>query len=84
VFAQDADKWKLTGGRWRQSARPDQQGQFKIADLPPGDFYAVAVEYVGEGEWTDPEWMARAVRDATKFTLGEGATKTLDLKLLKS
>jgi len=84
VFAQDADKWKLNGGRWRQSARPDQQGQFKIADLPPGDFYAVAVEYVGEGEWTDPEWMARAVRDATKFTLGEGATKTLDLKLLKS
>ena len=84
AFAQDSDKWKLTGNRWRQSARPDQQGLFKIADLPPGEYFAVAVEYVGEGEWTDPEWLTRAAKDATKFTLVEGDTKTLDLKLLKS
>jgi Carboxypeptidase regulatory-like domain len=80
VFPEDTQKWTLTGSRWRSSARPDQQGQFKIADLPPGDYLAIAVEYVGEGEWTDPEWLARAVKNATKFTLAEGGTKTLDLK----
>ena len=29
----------------------------------------------------DPEWLARAARKATKFTLDEGAAKTLDLKI---
>ena len=31
----------------------------------------------------DPEWLARAVKDAHKFTLEEGSAKTLELKLLK-
>src|SRR4029077_8704725 len=72
VFPEDQQKWALTGSRWRSSARPDQQGQFKIVDLPPGDYLAVAVEYVGQGEWNDPEWLARAAKNATKFTLSEG------------
>jgi Carboxypeptidase regulatory-like domain len=81
VFPEDREKWTVAAGRWRASARPDQQGQFKIDSLPPGSYLAIAVEYVPEGEWSDPEWIARAVKKATPFTLGEGASKTLDLKL---
>ena len=33
--------------------------------LPPGAYLAIAVEYVAEGEWMDPEWLARAARKAT-------------------
>ena len=84
VFPEDREKWTVSAGRWRASARPDQQGQFKIASLPPGSYLAIAVEYVPEGEWADPEWIKRAVRKATPFTLGEGAIKTLDLKLAGS
>jgi protocatechuate 3,4-dioxygenase beta subunit len=84
VFPEDREKWTVSAGRWRASARPDQQGQFKIASLPPGSYLAIAVEYVPEGEWADPEWIKRAVRKATPFTLGEGASKTLDLKLAGS
>jgi hypothetical protein len=83
VFPEDSEKWTLANTRWMSSARADQQGQFKIANLPPGRFLAVAVEYVPQGEWMDPEWLTRAVKEATKFTLDEGAAKTLDLKLLK-
>ena len=81
IFPEDQTKWGLAQNRWTSTARPDQQGQFKINNLPPGAFYAIAVDYVAQGDWSDPEWMARAAKRATRFTLDEGAAKTLDLKL---
>jgi hypothetical protein len=81
VFPDDDAKWTLSDSRWASSARPDQQGQFKVADLPAGTYRAVAVEYVAQGEWRDPEWLRRVTSKATKFTLDEGATRTLDLRL---
>jgi protocatechuate 3,4-dioxygenase beta subunit len=81
VFPEDQQKWMLPQNRWMASARPDQEGQFRFSNLPPGQYYAIAVEYVAQGEWQDPEWLARAARTATKFTLDEGASKTLQLKL---
>ena len=84
VFAEDATKWTMPLTRWTASSRPDQDGRFKFANLPPGAYYAIAVEYVAQGEWSDPEWLARAAKKATRFTLDEGAAKTLDLKLAGS
>jgi hypothetical protein len=81
VFPEDPQQWTMTNSRARGSARPDQQGQFKLTSLPAGAYLAIAVDYVAEGEWMDPEWLARAARKATKFTLDDGAAKTLDLKL---
>jgi protocatechuate 3,4-dioxygenase beta subunit len=81
VFAEDPQKWTLSGSRWTTSARPDQDGRFKFANLPPGAYYAIAVEYVAQGEWGDPEWLTRASKKATRFTLDEGTAKALDLKL---
>jgi Carboxypeptidase regulatory-like domain len=81
IFAEDQAKWTLPLNRWTQSARPDQEGRFKLNNLPPGDYYAIAVDYVAQGEWSDPDWLARASKKATKFTLDDGGTKTLDLKL---
>jgi hypothetical protein len=81
VFAESQARWTLPGNRWISSARPDQDGRFKFGHLPPGAYYAIAVEYVAQGEWSDPEWLARAAKKATRFTLDEGVAKTLDLKL---
>jgi protocatechuate 3,4-dioxygenase beta subunit len=81
VFPEDRQQWAVSNDRTRGSARPDQQGKFKFMSLPPGAYLAIAVEYVAEGEWADPEWLARAAKKATGFTLVEGAPKTLDLKL---
>jgi hypothetical protein len=84
VFPEDPSKWSLAMNRWMSSSRPDQDGRFKISNLPPGPYYALAVEYVAPGESSDPEWLARAAKKATRFTLDEGASKTLDLKIAGS
>jgi hypothetical protein len=81
VFPEDPQKWAATDSRWMATARPDQQGRFKIASLPSGSFLAIAVEYVAQGDWRDPVWLERAAKTATLFRLDEGATKVLDLKL---
>ena len=81
VFPEDQARWALPMNRWTASSRPDQDGRFKFNNLPAGAYYAIAVEYVAQGEWSDPEWLARAAKKATRFTLDEGATKVLDLKL---
>ena len=75
VFAEDPAKWTLPLNRWTASSRPDQDGRFKFSNLPPGAYYAIAVEYVAQGEWSDPEWLARAAKKATRFTLDEGAVE---------
>ena len=56
VFAADSSKWS-EDSRFVRSARPDQQGQYQIKGLPAGDYLAVAVEYVQEGMWNDPEYL---------------------------
>ena len=81
IFPEDQAKWTLPMNRYTSSARPDQEGRFRFTNLPAGAYQAIAVEYVASGEWTDPEWLARAARKATRVTLDEGAAKALDLKL---
>jgi hypothetical protein len=81
IFPDEPAKWVLPMNRWTASARPDQEGRFRFNNLPPGSYNVIAVEYVASGEWSDPEWLARAAKAATRLTLEEGASKTLDLKL---
>jgi len=81
IFAEDQQKWALPQNRWMASARPDQDGRYRVTSLPPGRYFAIAVDYVAQGEWQDPEWLANAAKKATAFSLDEGASKTLDLRL---
>ena len=60
-------------------ANPD--GRFKTTGLPPGEYFAVALESVDTGEVTDPESLNRLETRAARFALGEGETRTLDLRL---
>jgi len=59
--------------------KPD--GRFTITGLVPGDYYAVAVDSIDPTETGDPEFLDRAASRATRFSLGDGETKVLDLKL---
>ena len=81
VFSEMPDHWRLPMTRWVQGARPDQDGRFKIQNLPAGSYYAVAVDYLPQGEWGDPEILDRLKSHARRFSLDDGGTQALDLKL---
>jgi hypothetical protein len=82
VFPEDSDKWTHPS-RYLRSARADQEGLFKIRALPPDvQYYAVAVDYIEEGQGGDPEFLREMVDRATRFTIASGELKALDLKLL--
>ena len=80
VFAQDSSRWK-SPSRYVEIAHADNDGRFKILGLPPGDYYAVAMEHI-EGDWNTAENFDALHTQATMFSLSESETKTLDLKLL--
>jgi protocatechuate 3,4-dioxygenase beta subunit len=84
VFSESPEHWRMPMTRWVTGTRPDQDGRFKITNLPAGQYYAIAVDYVPQGEWGDPELLDRLKSKAKRFTLDEGAAQTLDLKLVTS
>ncbi len=80
LFARDSDK-RRPPSRYIRVIRSDQEGRFKVTGLPAAEYLALAVDSVDAGEASDPEFLDRIQTLATRFTLGEGETKTLDLKL---
>jgi len=81
IFAEDPTKWTVPMTRFVTGTRPNQDGRFQVKNLPPGSYYAVALDYIAQGEWNDPEVLERLKERATRFTLDEGKVETLDLKL---
>jgi len=82
VFPDDSAKWVFPS-RFVKTARADQQGQFRIRGLPSDDRYlAVAVDYLEDGEGTDPQFLEQIKDRATRFSLGEGESKGIDLKIV--
>jgi hypothetical protein len=84
AFSQDSDRWKDTNSRYIRTGRPDQDGRFKISGLPSGDYLLIAVDHINPGESSDPEFLERIRTKATRFSLSEGETKSIDLKLNSS
>ena len=81
VFAVDAGKW-TDGSRYVRSMRTDQGGSWLIKGLPPGDYFAIALDYVEDGMWNDPDYLGSLQPGALKFAIGEGEAQTLSLKLV--
>jgi hypothetical protein len=80
VFADDAERW-FEGSRWVQTARPDDQGFYRVVGLPPGVYLAVALEYVEDDAWTDPGFLESLRPQAKRLTLSDAAAQTVPLRL---
>ena len=81
VFSDDEEQWTVPQTRYIAGVRPDQDGRFQFRNLPPGSYHAVAVDYIEQGAWGDPDLLKQLREKASTFSLNEGETKTLDLKL---
>jgi hypothetical protein len=80
VFAADSTKW-YDGSRFVRAVRPDQKGRYQIAGLLPGEYLAVAVDYVEQGLWNEAEYLESLRQHAQKVTLADGS-RTITLKLV--
>ena len=82
VFPEDSARWR-EGSRAIRSARPDQNGEFSIKGLPPGNYLVAALDYVQEGQWNDPEFLEGLKAGAERVSLAESESKRVDLTLKK-
>jgi hypothetical protein len=80
LFAQDPVRWTVQT-RYFGVARPGADDLYH-ARLLPGDYYAVAMSDVEPNAWTDPEFLTLARERATTFSIADGETKTMDLRLV--
>jgi len=81
AFAQDRDRLEANSARYVATGRPDQEGRFRIRTLPPGTYHLIALEYVDPGQTGDPEYLESLRPAASSVSMGQGETKTLDLRL---
>ncbi len=81
-------------GRWRdarvssrtfRSARPSTAGAYALPNVPPGDYYIVAIRDEDAGDWPDAQFLARlsAAATAVKVTPSQQASVTLKAGVLK-
>jgi hypothetical protein len=81
VFPADPSRW-YENARAIRATRPDQQGRWQIKALPSGDYLAVAMEYMEVDAWQDPEFLESLRRHGTKFTLADGGSQTVSLRVV--
>jgi hypothetical protein len=67
-----------------KSGSTDQNGNFQILDLGPGDYFAAAWEDIDSGLLEYPEFLAQFQNEAAAVTLEDGGRASADLKLIPS
>lgn len=81
VFPGDTDMWGSSGlmPRRLRSARATPSGEYSF-NLPPGDYYVLAVPEDQSADWQDAVFLEAASRVAVRVRIGEGERKTQDLR----
>jgi hypothetical protein len=83
VFAADTSRWTYPS-RYLRTVQADEKGVFRISGLPGNERYlAVAVDYLEDGEGSDPEFLERIQDRAVPFTLGDAERRSISVPLLR-
>ena len=80
LFPEDHRKW-AEGSRLTRSTRPDLKGAFEFRNVIPGDYLAVPLHYVREGDWADPEFLENLRDKAKRVRVDETGTPPIALVL---
>jgi hypothetical protein len=81
IFPLNSERWGMQS-RYFRAVRPDTNGRYNARNLPPSDEYGiVAVRNLDPGQSSDPAFLTRARDEAKPFSLAEGETKTVDIRL---
>jgi hypothetical protein len=80
VFPQNQSLW-LPNSRRVVSTRSAESGSYRIAGLPPGDYYVCALSELDTALQTEPSYLEQFVPSSIKITLGEGEKKVQSLRI---
>jgi protocatechuate 3,4-dioxygenase beta subunit len=81
VFPANEKLWTFQS-RFIKAARPDQEGRYRVTALPgPESYLVVALQGLEDSQAGDPEFLATIKDLATEVELGEGESKSSDVKL---
>lgn len=80
VFPQDSDKW-TPNSRYMRTSRPDQDGRYKVTGVPAGQYLVIALDYLDQNDWNDKDFLEKIRSKATTFSLNDGETKSVDLRI---
>ncbi len=81
VFPANRDRWTFQS-RYIRTMRPDTNGRYSVKNMPPSeDYLIIAVQNLEQGQGSDPEFLTRAREEAKGFSLNEGETRAVDVRL---
>ena len=80
VFPANDKLWTYQS-RFIKAARPDQSGRFQMSALPAEDYLVVALQGLEDGQAGDPDFLATIKDQGTRFSIADGETKAVDVKL---
>jgi hypothetical protein len=80
IFPQDRRNWGYLS-RYVRMSRPNPDNQYRV-QVPPGEYLAIAVDVLEEGEWSEPDFLERVRERAVRLSLAEGDHQPLDLTLI--
>lgn len=63
------------------TARPDQHGEYRVRNLPAGEYLAIAIAALETGRERDPSLLQQFVPFATRLTVGNGGRMEVTLEL---
>jgi hypothetical protein len=66
-----------------QQVSADKSGAFTLVNLPAGDYFVAAIPLERSALWQDPKSLETLARSATRVTLGQGESRTADLRTVQ-
>lgn len=81
LFPEDPGKWNVWS-RFIHTARPDQNGEFRLT-APPGQYFIAAVTAVAQDQWFDADFLRQLKAAAMQVTLEPRVARALSLKVAK-
>lgn len=82
VFPTDPSLWTMPH-RGIRSSRPDSDGAFEIAGLPPGDYHVAAVSELDPAELFERSFLIDLIGAALPVTLGPGELRIQSVRVMR-
>jgi hypothetical protein len=85
VFPAESSAWTGYGSSSRrfQTTRVDKQGNYKISNLPAGQYLAVALQDKMINDWQNPKFLESLVAQGTRVTIRDNEKATAALRVAR-